>query len=64
MVCGKKGIGKTYFINELLFENRGLSKENNYTTNITGYYKHEFFPILLFNFPGFSAMKIKECLYN
>ena len=53
MVCGKKRIGKTYFINELLFENRGLSKENNYTTIITGY-EHKFFPIMLYDFPGFS----------
>ena len=59
MVCGKKGIGKTYFINELLFENRGLSKENNYTTKITGY-EHKFFPIMLYDFPGFSDNEDKR----
>ncbi len=59
MVCGKKGIGKTYFINELLFENRGLSKENYYTTNITGY-EHKLFPIMLFDFPGFSDNEDKR----
>jgi GTPase Era involved in 16S rRNA processing len=59
MVCGKKGTGKTYFINELLFENRGLSKENYYTTNITGY-EHKLFPIMLFDFPGFSDNEDKS----
>lgn len=53
MVCGKKRTGKTYFINQLLFENKGLSKENNYTTKITSY-EHKLFPIMLFDFPGFS----------
>ena len=53
MVCGKKRTGKTFFINELLFENRGLSKENNYTTKITSY-EHKLFPIMFYDFPGFS----------
>ena len=53
MVCGKKRTGKTYFINELLFENRGLSKQNYYTTKITSY-EHKLFPIMFFDFPGFS----------
>ena len=53
MVCGKKRTGKTYFINELLFENKGLSKENNYTTKITSY-EHKLFPIMIYDFPGFS----------
>ena len=53
MVCGKKRTGKTYFINELLFENRGLSKQNNYTTKIKSY-EHKLFPIMFFDFPGFS----------
>jgi len=53
MVCGKKRTGKTYFINELLFENKGLSKENNYTTKITCY-EHKLFPIMIYDFPGFS----------
>ena len=53
MVCGKKRTGKTYFINELLFENRGLSKQNNYTTKIISY-EHKLFPIMFFDFPGFS----------
>ena len=53
MVCGKKRTGKTYFINQLLFENKGLSKENNYTTKITSY-EHKLFPIMIYDFPGFS----------
>ena len=53
MVCGKKRTGKTFFINELLFENRGLSKENNYTTKMTTY-EHKLFPIMIYDFPGFS----------
>lgn len=53
MVCGKKRIGKTYLINELLFENRGLSKENNYTSKIKSY-EHKMFPIKFYDFPGFS----------
>lgn len=53
MVCGKKRTGKTYFINELLFENRGLSKQNCYTSKITSY-EHKLFPIMIYDFPGFS----------
>ena len=53
MVCGKKRTGKTYFINELLFENRGLSKLNCYTSKITSY-EHTLFPIMIYDFPGFS----------
>ena len=53
MVCGKRKTGKTYLINELLFENRGLSKENNETTKITSY-EHKLFPIMFYDFPGFS----------
>lgn len=53
MVCGKRKTGKTYLINELLFENRGLSKENNETTKITSY-EHKLFPITFYDFPGFS----------
>lgn len=53
MVCGKKRTGKTYLINELLFENRGLSKENCYTSKITSY-EHKLFPIRFYDFPGFS----------
>ena len=53
MVCGKKRTGKTYFINELLFENRGLSKENSYTTKMA-IYEHKLFPITFYDFPGFS----------
>jgi hypothetical protein len=53
MVCGKKRTGKTYFINELLFENRGLSKQNCYTSKITSY-EHKLFPIMFYDFPGFS----------
>jgi len=53
MVCGKRKTGKTYLINELLFENRGLSKENNETTKITSY-EHKLFPITFNDFPGFS----------
>ena len=49
MVCGKKRTGKTYFINELLFENRGLSKENNYTTKVTCY-EHKLFQINIINY--------------
>ena len=53
MVCGKKRTGKTYLINELLFENRGLSKQNCYTSKITSY-EHKLFPIMIYDFPGFS----------
>ena len=53
MVCDKKRTGKTYFINELLFENRGLSKQNCYTSKITSY-EHKLFPIMIYDFPGFS----------
>ena len=53
MVCGKKRTGKTYFINELLFENRGLSKQNCFTSKITSY-EHKLFPIMIYDFPGFS----------
>ena len=53
MICGKKRTGKTYFINELLFENRGLSKQNCYTSKITSY-EHKLFPIMFYDFPGFS----------
>ena len=53
MVCGKKGTGKTYLINELLFENRALSKDFNYTSKITSY-EHKLFPIVFYDFPGFT----------
>ena len=61
MVCGKKRTGKTYFINELLFENRGLSKENNYTTKVTCY-EHKLFQIKFYDFPGFSDSEDKWVL--
>lgn len=59
MVCGKRKTGKTYLINELLFENRGLSKENNETTKITSY-EHKLFPITFMIFQDFLIMKIEE----
>ena len=62
MVCGKKRTGKTFLINELLFENRSLSKENNYTTEIRSY-EHKLFPITFYDFPGFSDNEDKE-IYN
>ena len=62
MVCGKKRTGKTFLINELLFENRSLSKENNYTTEIRSY-EHKLFPITFYDFPGFSDNEDKE-VYN
>ena len=53
LLCGIKGVGKTFFMNKLLFENRGLSKENNHTTKLNKY-RHKLYPISFFDIPGFG----------
>ena len=58
MICGKKRTGKSYLINELLFENRAISKENNYTKTMNCY-EHRLFPITFYDFPGFSDSEDK-----
>lgn len=52
MLCGITGVGKTTLMNKLLFENRGLTKENNYTTKLNKYY-HKLYPICFYDIPGF-----------
>ena len=53
MFCGIKGVGKTTLINKLLFENRGLTKENNYTSKLSKY-NHKLYPICFYDMPGFG----------
>ena len=52
MLCGITGVGKTTLMNKLLFENRGLTKENNYTTKLNKYY-HKLYPLCFYDIPGF-----------
>ena len=53
LLCGIKGVGKTFFMNKLLFENRGLSKDNNHTSKLNKY-RHKLFPINFYDIPGFG----------
>ena len=53
LLCGIKGVGKTFFMNKLLFENRGLSKDNNHTTKLNKYH-HKLYPISFYDIPGFG----------
>ena len=52
MLCGITGVGKTTLINKLLFENRGLTKTNNFTSKLSKYY-HKLYPICFYDIPGF-----------
>ena len=52
MLCGISGVGKTTLINKLLFENRGLTKTNNFTSKLSKYY-HKLYPICFYDIPGF-----------
>ena len=54
MVYRKIKKGKTYLINELLFENGRISKENNETTKIKSY-EHKLFLLIFCDFPEFSV---------
>ncbi len=53
LLCGIKGVGKTFLMNKLLFENRGLSKDNNHTSKLNKY-RHKLFPINFYDIPGFA----------
>ena len=59
LLCGIKGVGKTFFMNKLLFENRGLSKDNNYTSKLNKY-RHKLFPISFYDIPGFEHNEDRE----
>lgn len=59
LLCGIKGVGKTFFMNKLLFENRGLSKENNHTTKLN-HFHHRLYPITFYDIPGFGENEDNE----
>ena len=59
LLCGIKGVGKTFLMNKLLFENRGLSKDNNHTSKLNKY-RHKLFPIAFYDIPGFGQNEDRE----
>ena len=61
LLCGIKGVGKTFFMNKLLFENRGLSKDNNHTTKLNKY-RHKLYPINFYDIPGFGQTEDREMI--